>query len=202
RAALAAAETFNAEFEQWTRSSSLEEDAEMVRELYEENPTAFTQWDEFLTENFSHTVYRRGELICVSAAYYTFLGGPHPNTSFYARNFDLGRGAFFKVPELAEDPQAFTLFVADEIERQAREWIAELFEEEDLDLEDVYWENYREIMESWADYAVAFDDTGMSVTFSAYDLASYAAGPQEFFLSYEELAPFWSESGRQVLGLD
>ena len=43
---------------------------------------------------------------------------------------------------------------------------------------------------------------GMSVAFSPYELAAYAAGPQTFELSYEFLKPYLDEHGLEVLGLD
>ena len=41
----------------------------------------------------------------------------------------------------------------------------------------------------------------MTVAFSPYELAAYAAGAQEFTLTYEELAPHLNQRGQQVLGL-
>ena len=51
-------------------------------------------------------------------------------------------------------------------------------------------------------YNVIIIGGGPGGIFSAYELASYAAGPQEFHFSYEQLASYWSESGRAVLGLN
>ena len=48
----------------------------------------------------------------------------------------------------------------------------------------------------------SFTADGMTVIFSAYELTSYAAGPQEFHFSYADLDGYWSDSGRSVLGLD
>ena len=53
-----------------------------------------------------------------------------------------------------------------------------------------------------ADYAASFDADGLTVIFSAYELASYANGPQEFHIPYAALDSYWSDSGRTVLGLD
>ena len=41
----------------------------------------------------------------------------------------------------------------------------------------------------------------MTVTFSPYELAAYAAGPQIFRLTYDQLAPHLGEHGRTLLGL-
>ena len=67
----------------------------------------------------------------------------------------------------------------------------------------IYWSDYREIMEKWAsDYAAFFDAEGLTVIFSAIELAPYAAGAQEFRFPYSALDSYWSDSGRAVLGLN
>ena len=104
---------------------------------------------------------------------------------------------------LAADPQTFTLAVTDMIEVQAEEQIASTPELEGQSLSDVYWDNYRETLEKWSsDYAASFDADGLTVIFSAYELASYANGPQEFHFPYAALDSYWSDSGRAVLGLN
>jgi len=41
----------------------------------------------------------------------------------------------------------------------------------------------------------------MTVAFSPYEIACYAMGPQEFRLSYEQLAPHLNSHGRDLLGI-
>ena len=41
----------------------------------------------------------------------------------------------------------------------------------------------------------------MNVVFSAYELAPYAAGPQEFHVPYELLEPYLNDTGRLLLSL-
>ena len=67
--------------------------------------------------------------------------------------------------------------------------------------EEMFWNNYEEIVAGWSSYAVSFDETGMTVAFSPYELAAYAAGPQIFQLSYEWISPYLSVHGREILGL-
>ena len=203
-AAVSRMNTFNESFDQWRESESVEESIADTKMMYQENPELFTG-DSMapLSEELTYTCYRTGSLISIAADYYSYLGGAHPNTVYFSWNFDLDSGIFLAIPELAEDPQAFTLAVADMIEVQAVERFQSDPNYAGLSLSDIYWENYREVMEKWAsDYAVSFDAEGMTIIFSAYELASYAAGPQEFHLSYEQLASYWSESGRTVLGLN
>ena len=203
-AAVSRMNTFNESFDQWRESESVEESIADTKMMYQENPELFTG-DSMapLSEELTYTCYRTGSLISIAADYYSYLGGAHPNTVYFSWNFDLDSGIFLAIPELAEDPQAFTLAVADMIEVQAVERFQSDPNYAGLSLSDIYWENYREVMEKWAsDYAVSFDAEGMTIIFSAYELASYAAGPLEFHFSYEQLASYWSESGRAVLGLN
>ena len=203
-AAVSRMNTFNESFDQWRESESVEESIADTKMMYQEDPELFTG-DSMapLSEELTYTCYRTGSLISIAADYYSYLGGAHPNTVYFSWNFDLDSGIFLAIPELAEDPQAFTLAVADMIEVQAVERFQSDPNYADLSLSDIYWENYREVMEKWAsDYAVSFDAEGVTIIFSAYELASYAAGPQEFHFSYEQLASYWSESGRAVLGLN
>ena len=198
---MARVNTFNENFDQWWESGDTAQSMEDAKSLYQSFPDAFSNTS--YCEEFTYTAYRTGSLISIAADYYSYLGGAHPNTVYFSWNFDLDSGIFLAIPELAEDPQAFTLAVADMIEVQAVERFQSDPNYAGLSLSDIYWENYREVMEKWAsDYAVSFDAEGMTIIFSAYELASYAAGPQEFHFSYEQLASYWSESGRTVLGLN
>ena len=151
----------------------------------------------FFTEMTSET-YRTEQLVSVAGNYYSYTGGAHPNTVLMAWNFDLETGAFFVPEQLAGDGEAFSKAVSEEIVRQIGETAAEY----DLTAAEMFWENYEEIAAGWSSYAVSFDETGMTVGFSPYELAAYAAGPQVFHLSYDLLAPHLSDYGRAVLGLE
>ena len=201
-AAVSRMNTFNESFDQWRESESVEESIADTKMMYQENPELFTG-DSMapLSEELTYTCYRTGSLISIAADYYSYLGGAHPNTVYFSWNFDLDSGIFLAIPELAEDPQAFTLAVADMIEVQAVERFQSDPNYADLSLSDIYWENYREVMEKWAsDYAVSFDAEGMTIIFSAYELASYAAGPHAIPFTYEQRASYWSAGRRTALG--
>ena len=199
--AMARVNTFNENFNQWRESGDTAQSMEDAKSLYQSFPDAFSNTSYF--EEFTYTAYRTGSLISIAADYYSFLGGAHPNDVYFSWNFDLDSGTFLTIPELAADPQAFTLAVADMIEVQAEERFASEPEYEGVSISDIYWDNYRETIEKWgSDYAASFDADGLTVIFSAYELASYANGPQEFHFPYSALDSYWSDSGRAVLGLD
>ena len=199
--AMARVNTFNENFNQWRESGDTAQSMEDAKSLYQSFPDAFSNTSYF--EEFTYTAYRTGSLISIAADYYSFLGGAHPNDVYFSWNFDLDSSTFLTIPELATDPQAFTLAVADMIEVQAGERFASEPEYEGLSISDIYWDNYRETIEKWgSDYAASFDADGLTVIFSAYELASYANGPQEFHIPYAALDSYWSDSGRAVLGLN
>lgn len=199
--AMARVNTFNENFNQWRESGDTAQSMEDAKSLYQSFPDAFSNTS--YCEEFTYTAYRTGSLISIAADYYSFLGGAHPNDVYFSWNFDLDSSTFLTIPELATDPQAFTLAVADMIEVQAGERFASEPEYEGLSISDIYWDNYRETIEKWgSDYAASFDADGLTVIFSAYELASYANGPQEFHIPYTALDSYWSDSGRTVLGLD
>ena len=199
--AMARVNTFNENFNQWRESGDTAQSMEDAKSLYQSFPDAFSSTS--YCEEFTYTAYRTGSLISIAADYYSYLGGAHPNDVYFSWNFDLDSSTFLTIPELATDPQAFTLAVADMIEVQAGERFASEPEYEGLSISDVYWDNYRETIEKWgSDYAASFDADGLTVIFSAYELASYANGPQEFHIPYAALDSYWSDSGRAVLGLN
>lgn len=70
----------------------------------------------------------------------------------------------------------------------------------DLPPEEYFWADYTDILRDWVNYAVSFDETGMTVAFSPYELACYAAGEQVFHLPYDQILPYLSEHGKRGPG--
>lgn len=67
-----------------------EENVSFVKDLYRDMPEMFSE-DHMapLSEELTYTCYRTGTLISISADYYSYLGGAHPNTVYFAWNYDL-----------------------------------------------------------------------------------------------------------------
>lgn len=206
QAALAKVSAFSEEFDRWISEESLEETAAAAKEQYEYMPESFQVTGMNYAEEFTYESYQMGNIVSIAGMFYSYLGGAHPNTAYSSWNFDLESGKFITLPELTEDPQVFTLAVADKMEEQAMEEFRkpEYGFGEDFVLEDIYWGDYRDVMEQWATTSAASNlgEDGMYISFSAYNLASYAAGPQFFFIPYEELDSYWSDAGRAALGLN
>lgn len=195
-AAFAKAETFNNRFDQWAEDNDFASTVQMAEEDRALRKESGTEWAEPYTEELTYSAWQTDHLVSIRGEYYSYTGGAHPNTVLLGWNYDLDAGAFITPMVLAEDEQTFLNAVTEEIIRQAN-----------VPLKDGtipaagYWEDYQNIAAEWTNYAVSFDDSGMTVEFSPYELAAYAAGCQAFFLSYEFLDPYLSNAGRQLLGL-
>lgn len=197
RTALTAAETFNTQFQKWNSEETFAELKQWAETDYAVSPEAFTQSGLYYTEEVTTSVCRVGELLSVKEDYMTYTGGAHPNTVLLACTFDLSTGTFLEVTTLAADVGDFLSAVTEEILRQANEPLAD-----GTIPAEGYWEGYKDVAANWTSYAVSFDETGMTVSFSPYELASYAAGSQTFFLPYAVLRPYFNDHGLALLGLE
>lgn len=197
-AALAAVETFNRKFTDWTTAEELQDMANIAAQDYAWKKAEQLDWLEGYSMELSCTAYQTQNMISVSGMYYSYTGGAHPNGVYLGWNFDLENGAFFG-PEVLGDGTALQDAVTEELIRQCGTRVEE--ESKEGMSWEMYWPDYETILADWASYAVTFDETGMTITFSPYELAAYAAGPQFFEISYDFLKPYLSLQGLSLLGL-
>ena len=199
-AALATAATFNEKFTNWSN----EEDfgggniADIAKESYDWCIQEGLDWFEGYALDLNCSTYQTDRMISVVGLYYSYTGGAHPNSVYLAWNFDLENGAFF-TPETLGDSPEFQLVVTEELIRQCKEQI-KVAEQEGWG-SDIFWPDYETILADWQSYAVSFDGENMIVSFSPYELAAYAAGPQIFSIPYSFLEPYLSLQGMELLGL-
>lgn len=196
RRALEITQTFNQKF-----SDLAQEDLTTLsgaaREDYALRAKDQGGWVEPYSEEFSYSAYMTETLVSVSAAYTSYSGGAHGNTVLLGWNFDLNSGAFLVPTDFGSDAKTFSNAVAEELTAQAKARAAEA----DQTPEMYYWEDYTDILKDWTSYAVSFDEAGMTVNFSPYELACYAAGEQSFTLDWTFLTPLLGEKGRAWLSL-
>lgn len=195
--ALEIAETFNTRFEDWAAEEDFQE---LVRGAEEEltwKREKGLEWSGAYTLELTCDSYQTDSLISVCATYYSNTGGAHPNIWLLSWNFDLTAGQFFSPELLAESEPVFLKDVGEELVRQSHLMAAE----GDMTVEEYFWPDYTATLAEWSSYAVSFDAEGMTVSFSPYELAAYAAGPQTFQVSYEWLEPYLGERGRMILGI-
>lgn len=196
-AAIAAAAAFNERFARWRAPDtimSLVEPAEADLKFYQEEGL---DWRDGYTYDMACTAYQTEGLVSISGTYYAYTGGAHPNTYLMGWNFDLKNGVFMGAEALVgrEDLRGA---VEEELLRQARERA----EEEGSAPEEFFWPEYETILADWPSYAVTFDAEGMTVAFSPYELAAYAAGAQVFRVSYDLMRPYMDADGLELLGLE
>lgn len=193
RMALERAAVFNAQFDQWREVSGnmdvLADNAEVFKEAF--------GFSAVMSEKLSCSVYQSEHFISVSGVYLSYTGGLHSNTMLMSWNFDLETGSFFD-PQLLGSKTDLQTAVYDELVRQSQTIAAEHSQSPD----EFFWPDYTGILENWSSYAVSFDDSGMTVGFSPYELACYAAGPQQFHIPYDVLLPHLDRDACLFLGID
>ena len=192
------ADAFNSQFASWIDGEGLAELVTAAEEDLAWQRENGTEWYGPYELELSCCVYRAGALVSVSGTYYRFTGGNHPTTYLMSWNFDLSGGVFFTADTLAADGNLFTEGVQAVLIRQAGAVAAENAQPPEA----FFWPEYETLLADWCSYTVSFDEAGMTVAFSPYELACYAAGPQVFRLSYDQLVPYLSDHGRAVLGLE
>ena len=195
-AALAAADAFNRKFSDWDITAEIQDAVGYAREDYAWRKQENLEWGGEYALDFSYAAYQTRRMISVSGIYYSYTGGAHPNTVYLAWNFDLENGAFFG-PEVLGDGAALQEAVTAELVRQC----GERAKEYGMQVGEMFWADYETILADWPSFAISFDDAGMTISFSPYELAAYAAGAQIFEISYEFLRPYLSAQGLALLGL-
>ena len=199
-AALAATETFNETFTNWSNEDDFGGGniADIAKEDYAWRSQEDIEWSMNYTLDLSCSTYQTERMISVFGLYYYYTGGAHPNSVYLAWNFDLENGEFFSPETLGDSPE-FQIAVTEELIRQCKEK-SKVAEQEGWG-PDIFWPDYETILADWQSYAVSFDGENMIVSFSPYELAAYAAGPQIFSIPYTFLEPYLSLQGMELLGL-
>jgi hypothetical protein len=195
--ALIVADAFNENFTNWLQSTDFSEIFSLAQADYADSQGSGQDWVSYYNEEFTYTSWRTDRLISIAGEYYSYTGGAHPNTVQLGWNFDLQTGRFLHPTALGADSELFQTLVTSAIIGLADQRAAA----EGIPPDEMYWENYRDIAQQWPEYAVSFSQAGMTVIFPAYELAGYAAGPQEFVLDFAFLRPYLSEDGMALLAL-
>lgn len=194
--ALASAEVFNRRFGEWAAAREFEGLVQEAQAALDYQREEGLPWAGGYELELTCSVYQTENLISVSGTYYSNTGGAHPNTWQIGWSFDLRQGTFLE-PELLSEGTDLLDAVSAELVRRAEET-----DGDGRSLAEDYWEDYAAIIANWCSYAVSFNEAGMTVTFSPYELAPYGFGPQSFLLDYDWLMPHLSDYGRALLGLE
>ncbi|WP_409967632.1 DUF3298 domain-containing protein [Bengtsoniella intestinalis] len=194
--ACAVADSFNAQFSMWEEANGFDEMVTWAQENYALNLEQGIDWLGHYQSELSTTPFQTTGYISICGEYYSFTGGAHGNTVLVSWLFDLNTATFISPLSLATDPQAFSTAVAELLIAQVQEGTLEGYP-----LEELYWDDYQTVLSTWDSYCVYFDDDGMHIAFSPYELAAYAAGAQSFVLDYQTITPYLSEQALVMLNL-
>jgi hypothetical protein len=136
--------------------------------------------------DISYTVAHADKnLISLHFSNYSYTGGAHGNTNSVTYNYDLNRGVMLKLADLFQPNSNYLKVISDYCIKEVKK----------SDLTDDEWirngagpkaENYQ----SWN-----ITPEGLQITFDAYQVAAYAAGPQEVVVSYSVLKPIIKPDG-------
>jgi Protein of unknown function (DUF3298)/Deacetylase PdaC len=130
------------------------------------------------TLDIDHSVTASGkDFISVLFTYYTYTGGAHPNTTTSSFNYDLNRGELIKLGGLFKPGTNYLKIISD----------YSVVELKKLKIGDEDWINRGAgpKMENFRSWNIT--PQGLMITFDAYQVASYAEGPQEVVIPYSVL---------------
>ena len=186
--------TFNQAFADWRTEADFPALEALALENYAEKQRDNASWDYHYEQGLESDVYQTDHFVSVSGRFYYYAGGAHPNTVLLGWNYDMDKGAFFYAGQLFQDTEAVT----EELLRMSRERAAEW----NMSPEEFYWEDYADIINAWSENSavVTFDEYYMNVSYSPYDIASYAAGEQIFSIPRTWLKPYLNQYGQRLLG--
>lgn len=142
------------------------------------------------------TLCRADELfLSISRNFYSYRGGAHGIYGSGGYNYDVKTGMELQLNEVITDIPALQKLV---IEKLKEEYSDIGFDELDVSLE----ESVPEYLTGEKDQACSWFITprGIKITFGVYQLASYAAGEQTVFISYDEHPELFYEGFRVQTG--
>ena len=185
--------TFNEAFQQWKTEADFSALEELARQDYAQKIQDNLNWDYHYEQGLESDFYQTDRFVSVSGRFYYYAGGAHPNTVLLGWNYDLEKGAFFYAGQLFKDTEPVTEELLHMASERAAEW--------NMTPEEFFWEDYPDILNGWSDNAavVTFDEFNMTVSFSPYDIASYAAGEQIFTIPLTWLKQYLNQYGQHLL---
>lgn len=187
------ANTFNQAFRDWKEEADYPALEELAQQDYAQKQEDKQNWDYHYEQGLETDIYKASRFVSVSGRFYYYAGGAHPNTVFLGWNYDMEKGTFFYAGQLFQDTEAVT----EELLHLARERAAEW----NMTPEDFFWEDYAETLNGWSEKSavVTFDQFNMTISFSPYVIASYAAGEQIFNIPITWLWQYLNPYGKHLL---
>ena len=147
-------------------------------QMQRENPKDVFGWE---GEIEGRVLYQTDSILNIEIKHYTYTGGAHGYTGRRSLIFDPATGKSIADEYLFRDIAAFRKF-AEQKFRAAYQLTAEepinakglMFEEDRFQLPQTYF----------------FTDDGFLLYYNVYEIASYADGPKELLIPYDEMKPY------------
>lgn len=197
RPAEEAARKFNHFFEEWLtqRDENFQEISAMAAASYKAKGTD-SSWEHphyHYVDDVTTTFWRNSHIVCVLLRNTSFTGGAHEIVGQTAYTFDLRTGKMVNINDMVEDYAGLRSAVTDAILSQTERMTQE-------DTDDVgFFSDYREVIPDWMSRNVYFGPDSLTVLFSVYDIAPYAAGEQAFEIPYTLVKPYLNDYGCRLL---
>ena len=125
--------------------------------------------------------YQSEKVLNYKIEHYTFTGGAHGYQGVRSLIFNPETGKILKNEDLFNDVNAFTQFAEKKFRTAYK-----IPQNDGINSTGLMFEDEKFALP----YTLLFNDQGVLLYYNTYEAASYADGPKELQLTYEELAPY------------
>lgn len=160
---------------------------EVAMEFIQANNDLKTEFDMALNYEAQATVkeaFRNENVITLEKRSYLFTGGAHGYGSVHFTHFDLKTGEELRTTDLFENMPGFTT-TAEEVFRKAQG----LPEEGSINANGFWFEDDRFHLPD----SIGLTNEGIVLIYNQYDIASYADGPIEVTITWDDARPYLSK---------
>lgn len=147
-------------------------------EMKQKNPKEIFGWEGKIE---GEVVYESDSILNIKIKHYTFTGGAHGYEGTRSLLFDPNTGKNIPNEFLFRDLNKFKAFAENKFRTKYK-----IPTEENINAEGLMFEN--DVFE--LPLSIFYTEKGILLYYNTYEVASYADGPKELFLSYEELKPY------------
>lgn len=191
------ARMFNHFFEEWLvqQEENFREVAALAENSYKDGKedSSWENEEYRYVDSVTTTFWRNSHIVCVLLQNTSFTGGAHEIERQTAYTFDLHTGKMVDINDMVKDYADLQAVVTDAILAQ----VEQIEQEKESDV--TFFSDYREVVPDWMSRNVYFGPDSLTVLFSVYDIAPYAAGEQAFEIPYTMVEPYLNDYGCQLL---
>lgn len=128
-------------------------------------------------------IFQNEQFLSLDLKSYLYTGGAHGNGSVHFKNFDKKTGAEISMETLFLDLTTFTAFAEEKFRA-----VYQIPRNGSINATGFWFEGDTFYLPP----SIGFSEKGAVMLYNSYDIASYADGPIELTLSWEEISPYLS----------